>query len=444
MSSSREGLQSPRSVLTLRAARQLVLAMLPISVLAPSLRMGQFEISPAYVLIVLVLPFCILALRWPTRLWGLALLLAALLVEVAVSSLIGPVTFRVAGGLPLDVIQYLELSAAFVIWFTACYKKWADARFVVHVFLWTGVVGLTIGVLQWAPVQWNRALWELYSYSQYQLTNYEAPLPLRRVPGVAHHATSNGGFAAAFFVLALTLLLYVTRLRTLCLTIAALAFVNAIASQARMGYLTMVFGGFVVYALAVHANPHRAPRYTLWLFLCVAIAAAAIFALLSTQNALVLQALYRWQVLAEQIEAGGNRLEQIDQGLALLDGVYPLLLGVSRDVQQSISDFYVEVEPLNVLVLYGGVGVVLHYGLVAFLVVYLARGIGSSPRGYESGLVAGAFVVLVCYQFFSLAYYFFRDTFVGVLPWMLIGAAVGSVERTRSESMLPVHAQASL
>jgi hypothetical protein len=418
------------------SAYRLALILLPVLAIAPSLRLGTFAISPAYPLLFVLLPTFVAIMRWPVQLSMLAVLMAGIVLQVAMSSVVGSLAIYSGTGLPLDVVQYVALFSAFLIWFVACYNRLIDARFAVVVMLVTAVLAMTIGVLQWIPGDWNRVLWELYSYSDWQMVNFAAPLPLRRVPGVAHMATSNGGVAAAFFVMSLIVVTQVKGLRSVSLVIALLCVLNAIASQARMGLLTMVFACFVVFALAIRAEPRKAVRYTSALLLFCIVIAFAGYLIVTSDNALALQALYRWQLLAEQLESGGNRIQQMQRGLALLDGPYPALLGVSRAAQQALQQAYFEVEPLNILVLYGAVGAVLHYSLVSSLLYYLWRNLRRLTQTYDVVLASTAFAVLLGYQFFSLAYYFFRDTYVGALPWMMLGAAVGTIERSRQGSLV--------
>ena len=71
--------------------------------------------------------------------------------------------------------------------------------------------------------------------------------------------------------------------------------------------------------------------------------------------------IYRFEALIEQ--RGGERFEQLQSALTLLDSGYSWLFGVSKFYQQSVVP-YTEMEPVFLLVNYGILGIVLRYGLL--------------------------------------------------------------------------------
>src|SRR5699024_4616176 len=107
---------------------------------------------------------------------------------------------------------------------------------------------------------------------------------------------------------------------------------------------------------------------------------------------------------------------------------------ISRGVQNAIKNFYIEVEPINILVLYGIIGFVLQYSLVIILLIYFFKNM-KIIREYPIllAMVVSSFIGLLSYQFFSFAYFFFRETYVGLFPWILMGATIGAVEKIKKQ-----------
>src|SRR5690625_1866094 len=97
---------------------------------------------------------------------------------------------------------------------------------------------------------------ELYSFSDTHLNymmrdNYAS----KRISGVAHHATANGGIAAFTFILLISSYLFYKK-KVFFIGIGLfLVLFNIIVSQARMGYLTVAFAIIVFYF--VYNRIHR-------------------------------------------------------------------------------------------------------------------------------------------------------------------------------------------
>ncbi|HZF14976.1 MAG TPA: hypothetical protein VE046_03440 [Steroidobacteraceae bacterium] len=333
-----------------------------------------------------------------------------------------------------EPLQYIAIFGTFATWFTALYQGWINPGNVVRLILCVAALAMVLGIVQWLPTSWSHWFCSAYVYSDWQLSNCDAPFAFRRVPGAAHMATANGGLAAFFFIFALLTTIVLQRWRILCSVVMFLAIANVIASQSRMGCVTIAFGLVLTYIVACHLRPKNSWRYTVILVSMVAVLAGLLAWQLESDNAVVLQMVYRWTTLSEQLRGGGNRLEQIFRGLSYLDSPYTFLFGISSEVRQNISGFWIEIEPVEVLVLYGAVGWLLQYGMVLYLLIYFCKRLRTDLDSGTQVLIVTAFVCLLSYQVFSIAYYFFRDVFVGTLPWMTMGAAMGAAERGMTQN----------
>jgi hypothetical protein len=211
------------------------------------------------------------------------------------------------------------------------------------------------------------------------------------------------------------------------------ALLNTIASQARMGYLTILFCAFMFYFVFVFIEGSIL-KPTIWLFSGLGALSATIIYLYYSGNAFLVQAFSRWLVLAEQVDEGGNRVGQIKTALGGISGFYEHLFGISNLVK-GYRDLFIEVDPVNILVIYGIAGFILQYLLVACLAVYFCFRLRDQRCSKATHvLLICSLVTLVDYQFFSLAYYFYRELYVGLFPWILMGAVIGIVERELLEA----------
>jgi hypothetical protein len=221
--------------------------------------------------------------------------------------------------------------------------------------------------------------------------------------------------------------LFWRRYRAFCWFIMGLAFFNIVASQGRMGYLTIGFALCIFYGVWAYIYKEFF-KPTVYLLLGVSLISTGIFVLYMQGNLFVIRAASRWLTLIEQIEAGGDRIEHINMALSAPTSVYDYIFGVSRATQTD-RELLVEVEPVNIFLIYGAIGFLLQYLLIAMLLWYFFRHlryVRQQPALLT--LVVASFIGLLSYQFFSLAYFFFREILIGLFPWILVGTTIGAIE----------------
>lgn len=358
------------------------------------------------------------------------LLWVIVLIEVIISSVFGPMFKFDVIRFPTDIITYLSKMAVFLflaIYFYNIDRVSAD-KFIKY-FLIVLMLGMLVGVFQWLPWSGAAKIADAYTYRDEYVEISVIETLFKRIPGIAGMATSNGGIAVFSFVVAVSNILLRRNNYLLSLFVIMLAIFNIFASQSRMGYLTLVFSVFVFYGLWIYLKKTFF-KPTVFLLSGTAVISGIIYYLFLQGNAFLLQAIERWLRLGDQLQEGGNRIGKIQSALTHVDGFYDYIFGISRFVQQSYGNIYIEVEPVNIFVLFGIVGFILQYLIIIVLLLYFFRHLkhlNNMPA--MSALTVASFTGLLSYQFFSLAYFFFRETHVGLFPWILFGTTVGLIEK---------------
>lgn len=301
------------------------------------------------------------------------------------------------------------------------------------IFIFVLSLGMLIGVFQlfnWSGSGFFRSAYTSHEHHLNQMNLSRASS--RRISGMANFATATGGIAAFMAVLVISMHLFYKKNKVLTFIGLFLAIFNIVAAQARMGYLTFVFSLIVFYFIynVVYKNSFRFIKSTFVLTALSAIVSAAIYKLYQNGNSFVLKAIYRWEALGDQIDQGGNRAGQIKPALDQIDDPFTFLFGISRGIQETLNGVHMEIEPLSIFVLYGAVGFFLMYSLVAILLFYFYKNIKIlKNKPILLAMTVSSFVGLISYIFFSGAYWFYREIYVGLYPWILMGATIGAIER---------------
>lgn len=400
----------------------------------PALKVGDVAVPLQYLLIpVFLFIFIFVLFGWmkiPPIMKTLLVLWLSIILEVFISGFFGPFFKLDVVIFPRDAFQYV---ARMLVFLTFCiYFYHSDSISEKKFFLSLIVVlsmGMLVGISQWLPWDGAGHIAEAYTYKEKYVELSIVDLVFKRIPGIAGHPTSNGGLGAFTFILAFSSFCFLKDYRMLSLSTMLFAIWNTFASQARAGYLTIGFSIIVFYLIWVYMR-RRFIRPSAYLLGGTGSLFLFVLHLYQQGNAFIVQAASRWLILGEQIHEGGNRLGQVVLAISKLDGLYDYIFGISRFVQQNFGNLYIEVEPVNIFVMYGTAGFILQYSLVVALLIYFLRRL-KLVKNYSvlSALTVASFVGLISYQFFSLAYFFFRETYVGLFPWILMGATIGMVEK---------------
>lgn len=353
-----------------------------------------------------------------------------IILEVLFSAVFSPMLKFDSFSFPNEVIQYVARFLIFVFFITLFYVKSINLQWFIKRFSFILLLGMGVGFIQFFDLPGSSFFRSIYAYSdRYLEFMMRDNLSSRRVTGFAQHATSNGGITA--FTLTNILSMYFFNKKRFFITLVGLLLVtvNIVGSQARMGYVTIAFSAVILY-LVYNYVYKKGVRSTVYMGFIVTFIAGVIYWFYNKGNDFVVKAVYRWEVLGDNISVGKDRVGQIREGFKLLQTPFDYLFGVSKEVERIAGGTFLEVEPVNIFILYGLSGFLLQYGLILFLLVYLYKNL-KTVRQYPILLtmVVASFVGLLGYQVFSVAYYFFREIHIGLFPWILIGATIGAIER---------------
>lgn len=427
--------------LTLKTNQILLFIVLFLSIL-PTINLGVYSIPVLYLLIpigVLIFLFTILGwIKVPKIQKFIMLIFIVIMLEIFLSTLYGTVMALGKFDFPTDIIQYFARLMTIISFITIFYYGKIDADSFIKYFLIILNIGMLIGILQWIPWPGREFFIELYPFrdGSLQLSQLNRQLSDLRLHGIAQMATANGGLATFFFVFGFSIFIFYKKYRFLTVSLMTLSLINIFASQARAGILALVFSMFLFYVVSIYVNKKSFKPTFYFIFIVIASLFIGVY-LYKNDNPFIHKMIYRWNVLFET--GGGSRIEQVNYFLSLIENPFQFLFGLSKQViNQSLITFGVEIEPVNIFVTYGAIGFLLQYLLVITLLFYFLKNMRNSIANKASiALLAASFIGLFSYQIFSVAYYFFRETRVGLFPWILMGVAIGVYERSKKKREKP-------
>lgn len=409
----------------------LGLGILPATSLAGIALPMQYTLLPIFALIVMLI--FMKKYNVPIKSKKFIFLWTLIVVHVIFTGTFSPMLELNSFNLPTESANFIARFLFFCTFIILFYNYRIKLKTFMGVFIFVLCLGMFIAVFQffnWAGSDFFRSA---YSTTEHLLNQMYLDNPAsRRVSGMANFATATGGIAAFLGIMVLSMHFFYRKRRLLTIIGLSLAFFNVVVAQARMGYLTVAFSLillFFVYNI-VYKNGFKFIKSTFGFVSITAIASALIYWLYQSGNSFVTQAVYRWEALGQQIDAGGNRVGQIEPALAQIDHPFNFLFGISRGVQETLGGVHMEIEPLSIFVLYGAVGFVLIYSLSAMLLYYFYKNMKLvKGKPILLAMTVASFVGLLSYLFFSGAYWFWREVYVGLYPWILMGATIGAIER---------------
>src|SRR5690606_21860058 len=101
-------------------------------------------------------------------------------------------------------------------------------------------------------------------------------------------------------------------------------------------------------------------------------------------------------------------------------------IGIGKPALDGLG--YMEMEPLFLLVAYGVIGLVLHY-----LLIYYSLNKVFSIAGKDGKMFSFILGVTIFYLIFSIGFFFMRESYSGMIYWILIGYFVGNILSKRNE-----------
>ncbi|MBS4539281.1 hypothetical protein GOQ27_12470 [Clostridium sp. D2Q-11] len=419
----------------------LMLGIILFMSILPVLHIGNYSFPTLYLVLpigALVLSFTLISkIQLPKVTYFIMLFFSLIIIEILISNIYASITMLDKFILPTDSLQYITRLLVFISFMLVFYKGKLEPDIFIKYFLVILNLGMLIGILQWLPWVGREFFIKLYPFRDgvEQLSHLNRPLHLIRVHGLAQHATGNGGLATFFFIFGYSVFKYYKKYSVLSISLMILSVLNIFASQARAGILALVFSLFLFYILDININ--KMNRKTVFnAILIVAGIFLIVWILYIFGNPFINHMVYRWKDLFNT--SGGPRVEQAKYFFSLFKTPFHYLFGLSKPVvNQSDISYGVEIEPINIFILYGAIGFILQYTLIIGLAVYFIKRIKQAINNKAVfTLLIASFTGLISYQVFSVAYFFFREIRVGLFPWILMGVSIGVYERFKQKGVV--------
>lgn len=331
--------------------------------------------------------------------------------------------------LPTELWQFLKRALVFCLAAELFFRaNYADRIFLLRILLSSAFAYLLFGVAQYF---FGGPLIELYARTEDQQRLAQNVIA-KRLFGVAGHSNAWGGVCFVVFMLIVTIgqIRGVIESSLLRIVVIGSGFFLLLFNATFSGSRSALFAGFaglVSYAIlkAISGGVTTLVKVVLSAFGLLLLLFVVMF-LWSDQVEFIL---FRFEDL--QDKAGGGRVGQIERGMWLVNGVLPALIGVSNVVQRTFGVSHgIEVEPVNLFVNYGLLGVLFIYSSYFLVAISLFRLRGASNYGLFAG-VTGAIIFAV---FFSLGFFVFQELIVGIYLWLFMGAIYGYCYKVSKES----------
>lgn len=420
---------------------KFVISVLLLCSILPVLNIAGYGFPVLY----LFIPICLFIFQFylfgwipaPKILQPITILFVLIIVEVLLSTVVGTITELNSFIFPKDLIQYVARYFCILFFILIFYNSDISVDFFVKLFLAIMSMAMFVGLAQWFSWPGQKLFLSLYKFrdGSEQLAQLGRELYQLRVHGVAQFATANSGVAAFAFLYATAIYIFYKRYKPFCFILMVLSLLNIVASQGRAGILMLIAGIVIFYFMRIYTT-NRSIKPTLWFILVFAAVTYILWGLYEKGNPFISQIMYRWNALIES--GGGARIEQIKFSLSLLSDPYHYIFGISRAFQSYGNlSFHIEVEPINIFVLYGVLGFAFQYSLIVLLLFYFIKNLKCFKKQPEiMALIVASFIGLLSYQVFSLGYFFFREIRIGLIPWILMGTTIGIVERYKKNQLV--------
>lgn len=322
---------------------------------------------------------------------------------------------------PSELWQFLKRA----LFFAFAAEVLVRANLNTQIKLFRVLLASAVAYLAFGPIQYyiGDELISLYARTEWQ-EQLALRIESRRLYGITGHSISWGGFCfsalmTVFISLHLRDVVRNTLARnSLIFFCFSLFFFNAIFSGSRATLLAATVGLVAFGCLRLLDLKTMVLLRGLSGLVALILSGFAVTIIWPDQVDFIF---FRLSVLGES--GGAGRIDQITQGLGLLDNAADYAIGVSNIVQRTFGVAHgIEVEPVNLLVNYGLLGVFMIYSSCLFVAASLYR----TVRPLSTEAFSAAVSSMIFYLIFSLGYFFFQELIVGTYFWLTMGALYGA------------------
>ncbi len=331
---------------------------------------------------------------------------------------------------PTELWQYVKRIVFFMIGYMTYYASTTKQNIKRNKFFLIVVFGyLIIGCSQIYANPLGEYFISLYPRSEGQFEIAMAN-DNKRIFGISGHSISWGGFSGFLFFAGIFCLVSF-RMRTvefyiLSIVLFLLSSLNVVFSGSRVAMAAYVISLLVLWFLIFFNRPLKVLKYSFVPFILlfgISIGALHVF------NDQIMYIIFRFDVLLSN--TGGGRFDQISSAMKLLVTPIDSLIGVSNSIQRALGvDHGVEVEPINLLVNYGILGLFFIYGSLLVIMMKLRSLTKSVDNRITFHLLLAMYAL---YVVFSLGYFFFAEIVVGAYPFLVFGILLGSAQKNKEQ-----------
>lgn len=395
------------------------------SFLLPAFKIGGFGMKPdlmflfPLLFLVLIIDNKVKKIRVIKKLWLIAFFL---FLNMLISDTFGLIYFQQKQQVyfPTEFIQVFNRVAVFYCFFYIAYyqiinfnkfKKYCSVIFIMALFF---------GFLQSLDISVIREVSKLYALTETQIKGFESVN--QRGYGVAGNILTWGGLSGFMFFY----FYYLSESKLIRLIGCSLALINISFSVSRAAIISLGLSFILInliVALFVKKNIGSFLKMSFTILITSIIAIYSFISFFPERYELIMM---RFSYMDEALNESG-RGAQREFFISFMNNDYwNYFIGIGKPALDGLG--YMEMEPLFLLVAYGVIGLVLHY-----LLIYYSLNKVFSIAGKDGKMFSFILGVTIFYLIFSIGFFFMRESYSGMIYWILIGYFVGNILSKRNE-----------
>jgi hypothetical protein len=331
-----------------------------------------------------------------------------------------------------EVFLYLIKFSILLFFLILALNRTIEAETILNILIAYLLFSIFIGALQWAGFSFVS---RVYSISEEQFLLSEYDFIFRRIPSTAHMITAVGGLAIFSFISGVVLCTFGRTIYGCSLVGGGVLL--AVFSQSRTAFVLIPMF-LIFYSFFSLSNDTKLLRRqnSIRFFSIIFVTCMSAFLLIYFGDFLQYQ-ISRFDQFGKQASQGENRVGQIFWAVNMIsESIDNFLFGITNAGRTAYEGMFVEVEPVNIFLIYGLFGFFTHYFFIACILFYIYHGLKRFQRVLtETDLIVVSitFVSIIFYQVYSLSYFFFRDVYATYMIFALIGFSYGTLLRVERE-----------
>src|SRR5690554_4602552 len=321
---------------------------------------------------------------------------------------------------PTEFIQVFNRVGVFYCFFYIAYNNIIILKKFKNYCSSIFIIALVFGFLQSLDISFIKNISTFYALTDTQIRGFESVN--QRGYGVAGNILTWGGLSGFMFFY----FYYLSESKLIKLIGCALALINISFSVSRSAIISLGVS-FVLINLIVALFLKRNIKSFLEILLVTAITLGAVFYsfinFFPERYELIMM---RFSYMDEALNESGRGAQREFFINFMNRDYWNYLIGIGKPVLDSLN--YMEMEPLFLLVAYVVFGFILHYLLIYFSLnrVFIIK--NSKENLYK--FIVG---VTIFYLIFSFGFFFMRESYSGMIFWIVMGYFIGNIYLRKKE-----------